>query len=421
MTRRPFSLLLALVALATTAFATDLPSAWRSWLYSRSIGTPNYQGPAEITIPADLFVHSEKSLADLRLIDERGSEVPYDLYVEKQVNTLNHSGPAVIHENSFVPGKFTQIVLEVVNNPYFHNSLRIDTPESEFMDWVEVAVSDDTHLWRIVNPRAPISRFHREGIEGSQTIVYPDVSARFLRLRIEEPGHQFPVTGVQVFSYFTSEPSRSTIPTSFVADPSPPVGVTRWTADLASSGIPVIEVQFSTSTPEFFRAVRILSSVDGKDWETLAQGDIYRYRLDEKIAESLRVRFSEYPGARYWRVEILNGNDAPLTGAALSLIMIPRHVFFQPSHGQSYRLIYGNRKSAAPQYDMQKIWTYKGKPSALIINPGTEELTTNYLDPRPFTERHPNLLWLALAIAVVLLGYAALRALRTPNAPTPQP
>jgi len=52
---------------------------------------------------------------------------------------------------------------------------------------------------------------------------------------------------------------------------------------------------------------------------------------------------------------------------------------------------------------------------------GTEEPTSNYADPRPFTERHPNLLWLALAIAVVLLGYAALRALRTPNAPTPQP
>jgi hypothetical protein len=50
-----------------------------------------------------------------------------------------------------------------------------------------------------------------------------------------------------------------------------------------------------------------------------------------------------------------------------------------------------------------------------------EELTSNYTDPRPFTERHPNLLWLALAIAVVLLSYAALRALRTPNAPTPQP
>ena len=46
---------------------------------------------------------------------------------------------------------------------------------------------------------------------------------------------------------------------------------------------------------------------------------------------------------------------------------------------------------------------------------GSEELTSNYFDPRPFTERHPALLGLALGIAVILLGYAALRALRTPN------
>jgi hypothetical protein len=45
---------------------------------------------------------------------------------------------------------------------------------------------------------------------------------------------------------------------------------------------------------------------------------------------------------------------------------------------------------------------------------GAEELTMNYVDPNPFTERHPNLLWGALGLAVILLGYAAVRALRAP-------
>jgi hypothetical protein len=40
----------------------------------------------------------------------------------------------------------------------------------------------------------------------------------------------------------------------------------------------------------------------------------------------------------------------------------------------------------------------------------------NYVDPNPFTERHPNLLWAALGLAVILLGYAAVRALRAPAA-----
>ena len=49
-------------------------------------------------------------------------------------------------------------------------------------------------------------------------------------------------------------------------------------------------------------------------------------------------------------------------------------------------------------------------------NLGPEEPTPNYADALPFTERHPNLLWRALGLAVTLLGYAALRALRTPSA-----
>jgi hypothetical protein len=419
MTRRILSLLVMLAALTASALSTDLPSAWRSWRYSRTIGEPHYAGPAEIVIPADLFVHSENGLADLRLIDQHGSEVPYQLYVEKDPTSLIHSGSPIIHENSFVPGKFTQIVLEVAKNPYFHNTLKIETPEPEFMNWVEVAVSDDTHLWRIVNPRAPIYRFRRQGLDGNQTIYYPDASARFLRVRIGEPAHQFPVTAAQILCYYTRESDRSTIPAKLVTDPSPTPEVTRWTADLEANSIPVTESDFTTSTPEFFRAVRILSSSDGKEWETESQGEIYRYKLANKTEESLRVRFAETLGARFWRLEILNGNDTPLSAVTPSLIMTPRRIFFQPVPGQSYRLIYGNRKTTVPQYDLQKIWTYKGKPAALIIKPGPEESTENYADPRPFTERHPNLLWIALGIAIVLLGYAALRALRTPDSAAP--
>jgi hypothetical protein len=45
---------------------------------------------------------------------------------------------------------------------------------------------------------------------------------------------------------------------------------------------------------------------------------------------------------------------------------------------------------------------------------GSEEDTSNYADLRPYTERHPNILSSALGVAVILLAYAAFRALRTP-------
>ena len=84
--------------------------------------------------------------------------------------------------------------------------------------------------------------------------------------------------------------------------------------------------------------------------------------------------------------------------------------------GRTYHVIYGNDRATSPQYDLSHYLDVGvAKPAHRLLSLGPEELTANYADPRPYTERHPNLLWLALGIAIVLLAYAALRALRTPN------
>jgi len=60
-------------------------------------------------------------------------------------------------------------------------------------------------------------------------------------------------------------------------------------------------------------------------------------------------------------------------------------------------------------------------PSYVDLRLGPEELTANYRDPRPFTERHPELLWLSLGIAIVLIGVTALKTLRSPAEKPPNP
>jgi len=414
--RRSLLLFFGLTAIAGAAFAGDLPDAWRAWRFSRTISSEAPSGLIEVELPRDLLAHSANHLADLRLIDDHGKEVPYVLYTDRGGDPIIRSSTAKMRENSFVPGQFTQVVLEVQTDALFHNTVRIDTPESDFINWVEVAASDDAHLWRIVKARAPISRFRKENLEGSQTIHYSENSARFLRLRIFESARQFPVTGAAILTYDTREPARALVPVpaSFLLDTSVPPDVTQWSADLSTDQLPVTEIVFNTTQPEFYRAVRILTSANDKEWRTICGGEIFRYKVGEKLEESLRVGFPENWGGRYWRVEILNGNDAPLTDTTLSLSMIPRFVLFQPAEGHSYRMIYGNAAAISPQYDLARIFHFQGKPSGSIVLAGPEGSTFNYADPRPYTERHPNILWSALGVAVILLAYAAFRALRTP-------
>src|SRR3989442_14645345 len=95
--------------------------------------------------------------------------------------------------------------------------------------------------------------------------------------------------------------------------------------------------------------------------------------------------------------------------------MSGRVALLRPREKRSYSLNYATARAPAPQYDFSG--TLRIQPNELLsrLDLGPEETTANYADARPFTERHPNLLWIALALAIVLLGYAALRALRTPD------
>jgi hypothetical protein len=158
----------------------------------------------------------------------------------------------------------------------------------------------------------------------------------------------------------------------------------------------------------------LLASTDQKEWQQVGGGEIHRFVANGKMEESLSVGCYSMWGPRFWRVAVLNANDAPLSTVRLSLGMPSRFVLFHPVQNRSYHLIYGNARAAAPQYDLSRTLHIHTHELMVNLGLGSEEATSNYADQRPFTERHPNLLWMALGIAVALLFSAALRAMRTP-------
>jgi hypothetical protein len=419
-TRQPRIALVASVVFlaATSVLASSLPDRWNKWRYSREISA-NHPGALNfIPVGPDVLSHSTSYLADLRILDETGAEAPYVVRTTVGV-AKTESWQATIRENSFVPGQYTQLVLDLGAYPRFHNAVHLDTPETDFILWVEVDASDDARTWRIVKARAPISRFRKEGLAGNQTVHYSENNARYLRVQIRETSRQFPVTAAAVFP--SSQSQKDVIPQQWISlqtarnpDADMPANATTWTLDLGATNAPVNSLDFTTDQREFFRGVRLSTSADGKEWSPAGGGEIYRYIGDSRREESLRVSVYGYPGVRYWRVEILNGNDAPLANPRLSASMIPRLILFRPLAGHSYRLAYGNEKASPPQYDLERTLHVSATEDAFPVSLATQEENSGYQDPRPFSERHPALLWTALALAALALAYTALRTMRTP-------
>jgi hypothetical protein len=109
------------------------------------------------------------------------------------------------------------------------------------------------------------------------------------------------------------------------------------------------------------------------------------------------------------RLTIQNGDDAPLALHSITLEMRERQVCFLRKANTAYTLRYGDAALGPPQYDLTPIEAAATGASTSTL--GAERaLTPETATRRPFTERHPVLLWVALILVVGTLGVVALRS-----------
>jgi hypothetical protein len=81
-------------------------------------------------------------------------------------------------------------------------------------------------------------------------------------------------------------------------------------------------------------------------------------------------------------------------------------------------LYYGDPGLPAPVYDYERLFVAAEKPLGAEL--GGEVLNPGFRPPpaeeRPFTERHPEVLWIALIAVICALGVVALKSSRNVGA-----
>ncbi|HXT87150.1 MAG TPA: DUF3999 family protein [Verrucomicrobiae bacterium] len=455
--------LLVLMFLASPAvFAQDsaptapnnpsaLPTAWANWKYSRLIDLPS-AAPAgqterlvKLRLPAEIFAHAQPNLADLRIIDDLGSQTPYVLRVASG-QTKTEAIPSRQLESSFVPGQYTQIILDAGPRAPFYNSLGVPAMLDNFIAWAGIEASDDARTWRQLGSPQPVYRFAQRNGVSELTLRFSPTNARYIRLRIYYKPAKFQVAGISL--HHTVSIPREDVPVATISNTSATqqTGKTVFHVDLQYP-LPIDRVRIASSAAEFDRAVQIYSSDDDAHWNWTGADRIYKFssplppspeelasRVDETSDPSadvsdagrdatghyvrLACNFGAQP-ARYWRVEIANGNDAPLPNASAQLSLAARDVFFREELGRSYSLIYGQSQlRGQPSYDLARTLTDAQMNSAFAAWAiGPERVNSAWLDPRPWTERYSIVLWLAVILAALALTLLAIQSLKGGHAP----
>ena len=181
------------------------------------------------------------------------------------------------------------------------------------------------------------------------------------------------------------------------------------------NNVPVERISFSIDPAQsnFRRSVDIL----GEHEQEIASAEISRIHMQrsgQKIdVEEMAIHLST-AGPDKLRILVHNGDDPPLKIADLRFQQYERRIYFDVDAGAVPQLYYGDQKLGAPIYDYRKLFQKDTSASQLQLGP--EILNAAYTgrpDERPWSERHPAVLWAAITAAVLILGGLAFRSLKS--------
>ncbi len=384
---------------------------------SPSISYFKYQRPVQLSgagqhylaVDETIWKHARPDLGDLRLYAGQ-METPYALVIERGSQQRDRKDVPVLQQST-VGGK-TQFLIDMSGLAEY-DRLDLKLSSRNFVAHARVEGQDDPHgpRWAKLG-ESILYDLSQENLGGNTMLRLPRSKYRYLRVTVDGPVKPEDVKGATSEMRDEQNPVWRDVAGSSKQERQGQDTVL--TFDVAEN-IPVEQVVFSIdpAQPNFRREVEIQN--DKGVW--LGQGEINRIHMvrgGRKIdSESQEVRFSAF-GQKTIKVIIHNGDDPPLLSQDARLQQLERQLYFEaPAQGR-LTLYYGDEKLERPVYDYAKLFQQDKTAAAAQLGAQAENAAyTGRPDDRPWSERHPAILWIAIIAAVLVLGALALRSMRT--------
>jgi len=393
----------------------------RYFRYERPLSVAQSGGQTCAVIDPAVFAHAAPQLADLRLY-QQGVETPYVIQLAEPIKT---------EEKSIAP----------LNLGDRHGLTVFDAemPEAHYRD-VELAISAQDFIATVTvagsqtesgSPQTRIGSYTvfdltKQKLGRSTALHLPESDFRFLHFSISGPLKPESITGISVEHSPATSPKYESVAASSN-------GVEKSHSSLfefmVPAHVPVDRVTLTPgATPALFSrdvSIAVAAQIDKPSDEseparpTVYAGNVLRvhkvqegHAIDEERL-SIDVPAPLLESATKWTVTIDNGDDAPLKPEAVRLEMVERSLCFDAVANRQYAVFYGDSALTAPRYDYATLFVAQSDPMAVTAGAESENAAFQQRpDDRPFTEKHPALLWAALIAVVALLGGIALQSAR---------
>jgi len=372
--KRGFASLLIAALLSAESLAAMTPSEWR---FSQAVDLPA-AGLVRVSVPAETLDAARPELADVRITDSAGREVPYliDRPMPRRESALRSKELRTALEPAT-----TRIALTTGTRSMLKGVTFETPPGIEFIKAVRVEGSHDGAMWLQLATDKPI--FRMAGGAANPSVPFSEGVWEFLRLTIDDSRTPaVPFTGVLLQVAETGAPVEP-LPIKIKArDESS--GVTRLSVDLGAMNLTVASLGIETTDSVFVRPVTIsvpeLANDDIRE-QMICTGLVYRMDLNGKVESNVEVPIDIQIPGREVVVLIDNGDSPPLIINGLhGTRRVTNLVFFAREPGR-YQLLSGNSQCLAPRYDLSELGDQLKSAGGVEVRPGRLIAIADYKQP----------------------------------------
>jgi hypothetical protein len=377
--------------------------------FQRPLQSPSSSGQHYVVVDETIWAHALPGLEDLRLYSA-GKELPYTLTLETGDYAVNQTSLRILQPGT-TAGK-TQFLLDM-SGVAEYDRVTLTLSARNFVAHAKVQGQDDPHgnQW-VTLGTTTLYDLSGEKLGHNSTLQMPLSVFKFLRVSVD---NSIKPSDLEAASAATAKSEK--VNWRELGDPLTQAEHSRESVFAFSvpKDVPVDRISFSIASEQknFSRYVQVL----GDKEQQFAAGEISQIHL-QRNGQRIDCEQTSLPvhlaGPGTFHIVVLNGDDAPLKILSAHVQQYQRRIYFDADSGAPLGLYYGDDQLESPVYDYAKFFQKDTSAAQLQFEPETSNPAySSRPDARPWSERHPSVLWVAIIAAVLIMGAIAFRSLKS--------
>jgi len=364
-----------LIAPCNLIWGQSFPSSWPS-TQEIQIGK---EGLIKLELPFETLDQSHPSFKDIRVLDPKGGEIPYFLFIPQPQPGKSHPNKGL---SSFVEKKKTRVIVIYERNEPF-DAIIINSPAKNYIKAVTVEAATGKKSWKVLAKNQPIFRL-KDGSENNQ-IDLPRGTWKRLRLSLDDNRSlPIPVTAVTIYTAKKKLTDLNQIDLK-ITDQQHDEHQSTLFLQLPYRNLTIDHLEFHVENQIFTRTLKLSSksAVNGViQEETIAKGTIVRAPLEgTKTIDERTLEINKKIKNRDLILTIQNGDSPPLPIKKIVAHVVPTSIVFEAHSTQPHHLLFGNRVTEKPNYDLAQLKSKVQRSSFIKAQWGPLQKNPSYEPP----------------------------------------